>query len=156
MSSLIKEMVLGYIFDKTTGKLILIIKNRPSYLAGKLNGIGGKIEPNETPVAAFIREVKEECNVDLTEDDVKDVGCFTKMDFDGEDSYIIYVYRAVIDFSKQDIKTMTDEEIGIYDQATIEEYPNKQIARMDEHARIFYQLSKLSIDRPNFFFNITE
>ncbi len=44
------------------GQLLLIRKKR-GIGAGKINGPGGKVEPDETPLAAAIREVREEIGV---------------------------------------------------------------------------------------------
>ena len=38
------------------GIVVLTHKNRPAWQAGKLNGVGGKIELLESPVAAMVRE----------------------------------------------------------------------------------------------------
>lgn len=45
-------------------KVLLVHKNRPDYLKGIYNGVGGKIEPGETPVEAAVRELKEEAGLD--------------------------------------------------------------------------------------------
>jgi 8-oxo-dGTP diphosphatase len=42
----------------------LIEKTKPEWQAGKLNGVGGKIEPGETSHQAMVREFKEETGVD--------------------------------------------------------------------------------------------
>jgi len=52
--------VLGFVFNKSRTKVALIKKNRPEWQAGKLNGIGGKIEENEACVDAMSREFLEE------------------------------------------------------------------------------------------------
>lgn len=57
------KYVLGFIFDATAERVLLIEKQRPAWQAGKLNGIGGKIEAKEKPVAAMIREAFEECHL---------------------------------------------------------------------------------------------
>ncbi len=57
------KYVLGFIFDATAEQVLLIEKQRPAWQAGKLNGIGGKIEGKEKPVAAMIREAFEECHL---------------------------------------------------------------------------------------------
>lgn len=60
------EYVLVYArpkFDEQS-RCLVILKNRPVYLAGKLNLPGGKIENNETPEVAGIRELKEETGLD--------------------------------------------------------------------------------------------
>lgn len=56
--------VIGLLFDTRGERVLLIRKNRPAWQAGKWNGIGGKIEPGETPAQAMRREAREECGVD--------------------------------------------------------------------------------------------
>ncbi len=55
-----KHYVLGLIFDSMKDKILLINKKRPTWMAGHWNGIGGKVEKDETPLHAMGREVKEE------------------------------------------------------------------------------------------------
>ncbi len=60
-----QHYVLGFIpihdeSEPTKRKVLLIRKNHPDYQAGKLNGIGGKVEPGEDPLTAMVRECKEE------------------------------------------------------------------------------------------------
>lgn len=57
--------VLGFMFDETLDKVILIKKNRPDWQKGLLNGVGGKIEPDEFPCDAMSREFLEETGVDI-------------------------------------------------------------------------------------------
>lgn len=45
--------------------LFMIRKNRPKWMAGRLNGIGGNVEPGEFHRAACIREVREEAGIDI-------------------------------------------------------------------------------------------
>lgn len=54
------EYVLGIMFSEDEKKVLTIWKNRPSWQAGKLNGIGGKIEAGESPLEAMHREFIEE------------------------------------------------------------------------------------------------
>lgn len=58
-----KEYVLGFAFDLDSEIVVLIRKNSPEWQKGLLNGIGGKIEPNEGIFAAMIRKFKEETGV---------------------------------------------------------------------------------------------
>lgn len=46
-------------------KVLLIRKNRPAFQKGKLNGIGGHVEPGETPLDAMRREFQEEAGLDI-------------------------------------------------------------------------------------------
>jgi 8-oxo-dGTP diphosphatase len=55
-----KEYVVGFAFDPTDTMVALIRKNRPSWQAGRLNGIGGKVERFEMPLLAMGREFREE------------------------------------------------------------------------------------------------
>lgn len=65
-----KEYALGFMFDdRQHHKVLLIEKSSPEWQAGKLNGVGGKIEPNETAVEAMVREFFEETGIDTTVDD---------------------------------------------------------------------------------------
>lgn len=52
------EYVLGFMFDR--GNVALIRKKKPKWQEGLLNGIGGKIEANEGPFLAMVREFEEE------------------------------------------------------------------------------------------------
>lgn len=58
------QYVCGFYFDHTHQEVVLIWKNKPSWQAGKLNGIGGKVEVGETAHAAMCREFKEETGID--------------------------------------------------------------------------------------------
>lgn len=59
-----QEYVCGFMITATKSEVVLILKSKPDWQAGFLNGVGGKIEPNEQPLDAMIREFKEETGVD--------------------------------------------------------------------------------------------
>ncbi len=63
----VQKYVLGFVFNFDRTQVAFIRKNRPKWQAGMLNGIGGKIEENETPFEAMIRECKEESTVSINE-----------------------------------------------------------------------------------------
>lgn len=50
------------LFLRKEGHILLAMKKR-GFGVGKWNGVGGKVEPGETPEAAAIRECQEEINV---------------------------------------------------------------------------------------------
>jgi 8-oxo-dGTP diphosphatase len=54
------EYVCGFCFIPNDGQVVLIRKNKPEWQAGKLNGVGGHVEPGETPLQAMAREWFEE------------------------------------------------------------------------------------------------
>ena len=62
-----REWVVGFLFDDDADRVVLIRKNRPEWQAGKLNGVGGKVEPLETPQVAMAREFHEETGVAVHE-----------------------------------------------------------------------------------------
>lgn len=56
-----KRYVVGFMFDGRFEKVALIRKLKPAWQAGKLNGIGGKVEvSDEDELAAMVREFREE------------------------------------------------------------------------------------------------
>jgi len=59
------KYVAGFLFNKEETKVALIEKIKPSWQKGKLNAIGGKIEKEETPLEAMIREFKEETGLHI-------------------------------------------------------------------------------------------
>jgi 8-oxo-dGTP diphosphatase len=62
----VKEYVLGFFFSEDRNRVVLLRKNRPEFLAGKWNGVGGKLEEDEAPVDAIRREFLEEAGVDVS------------------------------------------------------------------------------------------
>lgn len=54
------EYVAGLMFSPNGRAVALIRKERPDWMKGKLNAIGGKIEEGESPYEAMVREFKEE------------------------------------------------------------------------------------------------
>ena len=84
-----KQYVLGFIFDETGDNVLLMRKKRPKWQAGKLNGIGGKIEPNESALCAIVRESEEELEL---KDDRKIAWYYLGVTR-GKD-WIVFVYTA--------------------------------------------------------------
>lgn len=58
------KYVLGFMFDPDREKILLIEKNHPEWQNGQLNGVGGKIEKNESTIIAMHREFKEETGIE--------------------------------------------------------------------------------------------
>lgn len=52
--------VAGFLFDEAHEHVVLLEKQKPLWMKGKLNGVGGKIEDGETPLQAMEREFEEE------------------------------------------------------------------------------------------------
>jgi 8-oxo-dGTP diphosphatase len=62
-----QEYVCGFLFSPDRRRVLLIRKRRPAWQAGKLNGVGGKVEPGETVGEALRREFREEAGLDVAD-----------------------------------------------------------------------------------------
>lgn len=98
------QYVVGFLFseDAEPQTVALIEKKRPGWQAGKLNGIGGHVEPGEEPLAAMVREFKEETGADIPAEQWK---YFCKMD--GGD-WVVWCYKS---FGHPLLRSMTDEPV---------------------------------------------
>lgn len=56
---MVQHAVCGF-YVSTNGSILLLQKKFPSFQNGLLNGVGGKMEENETPIEAMNREWLEE------------------------------------------------------------------------------------------------
>ncbi len=59
----------GFMFSPDKKKVLLIEKTKPDFMAGKLNGVGGKMEPDELSIDAMVREFEEETGIQTTPQD---------------------------------------------------------------------------------------
>src|SRR6478752_4549150 len=55
-----QEYVLGFAFSRGGDEVLMIRKNHPEWMKGKFNGIGGKVQENESMLTAMVRECREE------------------------------------------------------------------------------------------------
>ena len=58
-----EEFVVGFLFDLNKEHVVLIRKERPAWQLCLLNGVGGKVGPEETPLQAIKREFWEEAGL---------------------------------------------------------------------------------------------
>ena len=64
-----KEFTLALIFDLSGSRTLLIHKtslNSPPAVYDKWNGVGGKLNIDESPLEGCVREIKEETNLSLS------------------------------------------------------------------------------------------
>lgn len=89
----VKLGVLCYL--KREGKTLMLYRNKkPNDVhKGKWNGLGGKIEPGESPEDAVCREVKEESNFDLYQPQFK--GHITFPNFKDNFNWYIYLFEGI-------------------------------------------------------------
>lgn len=139
--------VCGFAFNGP--HVALILKNRPAHLAGKLNGIGGKLEEGDSsPEAAMAREFLEEAGVATTADEWVKVGEFL-VNHDA-----IYFYKMDMDDERfSNIGQQTDEETYILDVDDAFELNNQCDFQLDTDASQFLlaavkgQFISISMDR---------
>lgn len=81
------------------GRVLLTQRMPKGHLPGKWEFPGGKVEPGEDPVAAVVREVREETTVELAVDDILDVTFHRYPGVDGKPGkdvlLLFYVCRRV-------------------------------------------------------------
>ena len=53
------QYVLGFVFNESKDRVLLLRKARPPWQAGRFNGVGGKIKDGEDPIDSMVRECKE-------------------------------------------------------------------------------------------------
>lgn len=102
------EYCAGFLFTPSKEEVALVLKTKgPPALHGKLNGIGGKLELNETPYQAMVREFEEEAGLKVLD---WNLFCTLKgNDLRGE--FKIYFYKS---FQGGIVKTMEEEKVGWY------------------------------------------
>jgi 8-oxo-dGTP pyrophosphatase MutT (NUDIX family) len=60
------KMTVGFLFSNE--KVLLVKKEKPNWQKGYWNGIGGKLLPDEAPLAGMRREFHEETALDVPDD----------------------------------------------------------------------------------------
>lgn len=116
------EYVVGFAFSKDKSSIVLIKKNKPEWQRGKFNGVGGKIEGNETPIQAMEREFKEETGVlfDPAENDYLAWHQFATLKFEGCNLHCFRIFNNQI----HQCGTMETEEIVVHPTHNISQRQN--------------------------------
>lgn len=101
-----QHYVAGFMFDETLEHVALIKKNRPTWQAGLLNGIGGHVEHGETTIEAMTREFFEETGHPTFN------RVWTKFTVLNGDGFTVNFYTAV--GPVRDLKSTTDEPVEVF------------------------------------------
>lgn len=105
--------VCGFYFSTDGDEVVLADKKRPAWQAGRLNGVGGRIEEGETPLEAMRREFLEETGLEVEDwDDF----CLHK---DTAGTFEVFFFRAFGNDVHR-CETTTDEEIDCYPVGSLE------------------------------------
>lgn len=141
---MIHEYVLGLAFTHDLKKVLLIIKNRPEWQAGSVNGIGGKMEPEDASIrSAMAREGREEAGLGSME---FFINWEHYMDMEGEVNrkghWLVHCFYAVL-AKDAEPKTMTDEQVLLCD---VDSLPDNRVP----HLMMNVRMALLSIKQPSF------
>jgi len=93
------KYVLGFAFTPEVGlyrRVALIEKKKPKWQEGRINGIGGKIEPGETAVQAMSREFYEETSVFLGVEHWRHAGRLIGNDWASEVFTVVHPHVALV------------------------------------------------------------
>lgn len=89
-----KEKTLCFLIQGDPPQAVLLGFKKRGFGAGKFAGIGGGLEPGETPSGAALRELYEETTVQALEEDLHFRGCLTfHFPYRPEWSQVVYVFR---------------------------------------------------------------
>ncbi len=81
-------------------------RTRPAWQAGRVNALGGRLQPGESAVAAARREVREECGVDVAE--------WREVLVWEDAEYVMHVMRGVSELALE-ARTIEDQEVFLAD-----------------------------------------
>ena len=104
------KYTVGFLFSPSHQDVVLIEKRRPTWQCGFLNGVGGHIEPGETPLDCQMREFYEETGLS-----VSDWHEFATM---RGGRFIVHTFMAVHHLYR-DVKSMTDEPVSVFPVSTL-------------------------------------
>ncbi|GAB4314362.1 MAG: 8-oxo-dGTP diphosphatase [Candidatus Sumerlaeia bacterium] len=81
-------------YVRRSGQTLMMhrVKKRDDMHRGKWNGLGGKLEPGESPEQCVIREVREESGLLIRRPQLKGVLTFPR--FDGQHDWLVFVFVA--------------------------------------------------------------
>lgn len=96
MTKSLYKYTLGFIECVEADSILLLNREKPPHM-GRWNGVGGKLEENETPLECIIRETQEETTLDIT--DYRSRGAL-RWFRNGEDLGGVYIFTGSISLSE--------------------------------------------------------
>ncbi len=100
-----KHYTLGFVFNSELNEVLLIHKNRPEWQKGKINGPGGKVEPDEEPKACISREIREETGLSIPIHEWTAVGEMNHVEWN------VQLFAVSYKGKKYDVQSLTDEKL---------------------------------------------
>ena len=114
-----KRYVVGFAFDERETQVALILKARPDWQKGRLNGIGGHIEEDESPLEAMEREWMEE----TSDHDSPPWASFALLEGDG---FEVYFFRG--NTETHDLECSSEGESIV--QIPVNEIPTNAVSNL--------------------------
>ena len=102
--------VLALLFTPDRRRVVLVHKTRPAWQAGRVNALGGKLDPGESATEAARREVREEAGVD--------VAAWEEFLVWEDPQYRMHACRA-FDAAAESAYTAEDQEVFLADARTL-------------------------------------
>jgi 8-oxo-dGTP diphosphatase len=104
-------------YIRKNGKTLMLhrVKKENDMHEGKWNGLGGKMEEGETPEECAIREVKEECGLDIKNPTLK--GLLTFPFFSKGESWYVFLFLInefvgeLIESNEGDLEWIEDDKL---------------------------------------------
>ncbi|MFC6335066.1 NUDIX domain-containing protein [Paenibacillus septentrionalis] len=91
------------------GSEVLLLNRLKSPNMGLWNGIGGKLEANETPLQSIVREIKEETGLQVNEQDIEPAGIVRWESEPPSFSSGMYLYRCSLSDKAVQTPAVVDE-----------------------------------------------
>lgn len=116
-----KRYALGFLFNASHTEILLVDKQSPEWQRGLFNGIGGKVEAEETPLACLVRETKEESGLRTAHRDWMHLGDLAS------EGWLVSVYTGTF-FGDAALAKQTDhEDVGWF---SIDALPERVIQNL--------------------------
>ncbi len=103
-----QKYVLGFAFDTSLNKVLLIEKDRPEFMKGRLNGLGGSLHTGEIPEIGMIREFREESGI------ITSFWTHFATFFCDAENYEVFCFYEITD-KIFDFQQMESEKLDVYD-----------------------------------------
>lgn len=108
-----KKYTLAFIFNNVMDRVLLVHKLSPEWQAGKLNGVGGKIEEGEDNLTCIVREVREETGLVTQSDEWIYLGEMAS------NNWQMYVFTLVYKGNSSDARSADKEEVEWFDMKAL-------------------------------------
>lgn len=110
-----KLATLCYLRNNNQTLMLHRIKKENDMHAGKWNGLGGKLDPGETPEECVVREVREESGLEISNPQLK--GVITFPAFSNNEDWYVFMFTAeefsgiLIDSPEGHLEWISDENL---------------------------------------------